>query len=483
MANHSANINSLFGISIAAPTSGAAYRNYSLAAGVVVAPMQADGKRYHSFSDLKGVQEMFGSNSVASRLATAWFSGGFAGVKPRQFGIITVDANNNIELAAGTLTYSASDNAFTLSDADALTYLSEQTTAGTPVYVDITVGTAGTQALYAKVVDGKVKFYVSKAAYATDTAVDFSAEPYELSDGDATATAIISKDALADALMDITSSSEYYWLVIDPNFTQEQSLMIMSAISTLRQGSSYLAVFLDQDTKCWELNHDDDTETLMAKAYNYQYRNSAVVYADAANINEMQHASFLSFFGILSDSTEIGTADVKTMSGLTANKTSKDYSTDDQPGQDNIGSNPNNPVGKNGNVFSNYTNFGTCFRYGTTASGDEIGRIVLEEWLVNRMLVNLWNWRINAKSAKYTTLTQDALTRCISAPLDIRVQTGDIVTGLSADEQYNLPRGYTVSVPMASATDRQQRVWTGITFAYLYGNSAKYFEVNGIGTI
>lgn len=482
MANHSANINSLFGISIAAPTSGAAYRNYSLAAGVVIAPMSADGKRYHSFSDLKGVQEMFGSNSVAARLATAWFSGGFAGVKPKQFGIITVDANNTTELAAGTLTYSATDNAFILSDADALAYLTEQTIAGKPVYVDLTVG-AVEQALYAKVVNGQVKFYVSKAAYTTDTAVDFAAEPYELSDGDATAKAIIYKDALPDALMEITASSEYYWLVIDPSFSKPQSLTIMSAISTLRQGSSYLAVFLDQNTKCWELNHDDDTETLMVQAYNYQYRNSAVVYADAANINEMQHASFLSFFGILSDSTEIGTADVKTMSGLTANKTSKDYSTDDQPGQDNIGSNPNNPVGKNGNVFSNYTNFGTCFRYGTTASGDEIGRIVLEEWLVNRMLVNLWNWRINAKSAKYTSLTQDALTRCISAPLDIRVQTGDIVTGLSADEQYNLPRGYTVSVPMASATDRQQRVWTGVTFAYLYGNSAKYFEVNGIGTI
>jgi hypothetical protein len=75
------------------------------------------------------------------------------------------------------------------------------------------------------------------------------------------------------------------------------------------------------------------------------------------------------------------------------------------------------------------------------------------------------------------------LIRNISAPLALRVQTGDIVTGVSADGEHNLPKGYTVSVPMASASDRQQRIWTGLSFAYLYGNSAKYFEITGIGTI
>lgn len=486
--NHSADIGSLFGVTIAAPTSGAAYRNYSLAAGIVIAPMAADGKRYHSFSDLTSVQDLFGSNSTAARLATAWFSGGFGSVKPKQFGVITIDANNVENVNAGQLTYNEDTNSFVYGGepTDAVfEYLVAQTTAGLPVYVSVTTG-QGVMTFYAKVSNEgakQIQFFNSKADFTVGNAINFAEAPYSLSNADATYSAVVYKDALADALGEILSSAEYYWLVIDPAFSQEQCLTIQAAIATKPQGSGYFASFLDTDTKCWSENATDDTTTLMAKTFNAKRRTSAVVYADAANNNEMQHAAFLSFFGTMSDSTEIGTVDVKSMEGITANKTSPAYSYDDQPGQDNIGSNPNNPVGKNGNVYSNYTNFGTCFRYGTAASGDEIGRVVLEDWLVNRILVNLWNWRINAKSAKYTRDTQDALLRNISAPLALRVQTGDIVTGVSADGEHNLPKGYTVNVPMASATDRQQRIWTGLSFAYLYGNSAKYFEINGIGTI
>ena len=486
--NHSADIGSLFGVSIAAPSSGAAYRNYSLAAGIVVAPMAVDGKRYHSFSSVSAVQDLFGSNSTAARMATSWFGGGFGAIKPKQFGIITIDANNVETIEEGQLTYNSAGNYFVYggqpSDAS-FAFLAEKSEAGLPVYVSVLTG-EGLMYFYAKVTnipEKQIQFYNSKADFAEDNAIDFSASPYSLADEDATYSATVYKDALVDALGEILTSPEYYWLVIDPAFTQEQCLTIQAAIAAKKQGSGYFAAFLDTDTKCWSEKAIDDTTTLMAKTYIAKRRTSAVVYADAAHNNEMQHAAFLSFFGTMSDSTEIGTIDVKAVEGITANKTSPSYSYDDQPGQDNIGSNPNNPVGKNGNVYSNYTNFGTCFRYGTAASGDEIGRVVLEDWLVNRILVNLWNWRINAKSARYTRNTQDALIRNISAPLALRVQTGDIVTGVSADGEHNLPKGYTVSVPMASASDRQQRIWTGLSFAYLYGNSAKYFEITGIGTI
>jgi hypothetical protein len=486
--NHSADIGSLFGVSIAAPSSGAAYRNYSLAAGVVVGPMAADGKRYHSFNSVSAVQDLFGSNSTAAKLATSWFGGGFGAIKPKQFGIITIDANNVKDIAAGKLTYNETGNYFVYGgepEDAAFAFIKEQSVAGNPVYVSVTTGN-GVMTFYAKVTDvpGKqIQFFNSKADFGANKPVVFSEAPYSLESNDATYSAVVYEDALADALGEILASPEYYWLVIDPAFSQEQCLMIQAAIATKKQGSGYFAAFLDTDTKCWSENATDDTTTLMAKTFNAKRRTSAVVYADTANNNEMQHAAFLSFFGTMSDSTEIGTIDVKAVEGITANKTSPSYSYDDQPGQDNIGSNPNNPVGKNGNVYSNYTNFGTCFRYGTAASGDEIGRVVLEDWLVNRILVNLWNWRINAKSARYTRNTQDALIRNISAPLALRVQTGDIVTGVSADGEHNLPKGYTVSVPMASASDRQQRIWTGLSFAYLYGNSAKYFEITGIGTI
>jgi hypothetical protein len=486
--NHSADIGSLFGVSIAAPSSGAAYRNYSLAAGVVVGPMAADGKRYHSFNSVSAVQDLFGSNSTAAKLATSWFGGGFGAIKPKQFGIITIDANNVKDIAAGKLTYNETGNYFVYGgepEDAAFAFIKEQSVLGNPVYVSVTTGN-GVMTFYAKVTDvpGKqIQFFNSKADFGANKPVVFSEAPYSLESNDATYSAVVYEDALADALGEILASPEYYWLVIDPAFSQEQCLMIQAAIATKKQGSGYFAAFLDTDTKCWSENATDDTITLMAKTFNAKRRTSAVIYADAAHNNEMQHAAFLSFFGTMSDSTEIGTIDVKAVEGITANKTSPAYSYDDQPGQDNIGSNPNNPVGKNGNVYSNYTNFGTCFRYGTAASGDEIGRVVLEDWLVNRILVNLWNWRINAKSARYTRNTQDALIRNISAPLALRVQTGDIVTGVSADGEHNLPKGYTVSVPMASASDRQQRIWTGLSFAYLYGNSAKYFEITGIGTI
>lgn len=486
--NHSADIGSLFGVSIAAPSSGAAYRNYSLAAGVVVGPVAADGKRYHSFNSVSAVQDLFGSNSTAAKLATSWFGGGFGAIKPKQFGIITIDANNVKDIAAGKLTYNETGNYFVYGgepEDAAFAFIKEQSVAGNPVYVSVTTGN-GVMTFYAKVTDvsGKqIQFFNSKADFGANKPVVFSEAPYSLESNDATYSAVVYEDALADALGEILASPEYYWLVIDPAFSQEQCLMIQAAIATKKQGSGYFAAFLDTDTKCWSENATGDTTTLMAKTFNAKRRTSAVVYADTANNNEMQHAAFLSFFGTMSDSTEIGTIDVKAVEGITANKTSPAYSYDDQPGQDNIGSNPNNPVGKNGNVYSNYTNFGTCFRYGTAASGDEIGRVVLEDWLVNRILVNLWNWRINAKSARYTRNTQDALIRNISAPLALRVQTGDIVTGVSADGEHNLPKGYTVSVPMASASDRQQRIWTGLSFAYLYGNSAKYFEITGIGTI
>lgn len=486
--NHSADIGSLFGVSIAAPTSGAAYRNYSLAAGIVIAPLAVDGKRYHSFSDVAAVQDLFGSNSTAAKLATSWFGGGFGAIKPKQFGIITIDANNTESIEAGQLTYNAESNAFVYgggSEDAVFAYLAAQTEAGLPVYTVVKTG-QGDMAFYAKVSNvesQQIQFYNSKADFSQNSPINFAAAPYGLDNEDATYSAVVHKDALADALGEILVSPEYYWLVIDPAFSQEQCLAIQAAISTKPQGSGYFAAFLDTDTKCWSENATDDTTTLMAKTFAAKRRTSAVVYADAANNNQMQHAAFLSFFGTMNDSTEIGTIDVKAVEGITANKTSPAYSYDDQPGQDNIGSNPNNPVGKNGNVYSNYTNFGTCFRYGTAANGDEIGRVVLEDWLVNRILVNLWNWRINAKSAKYTRNTQDALVRNISAPLAQRVLTGDIVTGVSADGEHNLPKGYTVTVPMASATDRQQRIWTGLSFAYLYGNSAKYFEINGIGTI
>ena len=486
--NHSADIGSLFGVSIAAPSSGAAYRNYSLAAGIVVAPMAVDGKRYHSFRDVASVQDLFGSNSTAAKMATSWFGGGFGAIKPKQFGIITIDANNTETIEAGQLTYNTEGNCFVYggeTEDASFAYLAEQTAAGMPVYALVETN-KGQMAFYAKTSDveqKQIQFYNSKADFAENNPINFAESPYSLDDGNNTYSVTFYKDALADALGEILTSPEYYWLVIDPAFTQEQCLEIQAAVSTKKQGSGYFAAFLDTNTKCWSLKATDDTETLMAKTYAAKRRTSAVVYADAAHNNEMQHAAFLSFFGTMSDSTEIGTIDVKAVEGITANKTSPAYSYDDQPGQDNIGSNPNNPVGKNGNVYSNYTNFGTCFRYGTAASGDEIGRVVLEDWLVNRILVNLWNWRISAKSARYTRNTQDALERNISAPLALRVQTGDIVTGLSADGEHNLPKGYVVSVPMASATDRQQRIWTGLSFAYLYGNSAKYFEINGIGTI
>lgn len=486
--NHSADIGSLFGVSIAAPSSGAAYRNYSLAAGVVVGPMAVDGKRYHSFNSVSAVQDLFGSNSTAAKLATSWFGGGFGAIKPKQFGIITIDANNVENIAEGQLTYNSAGNYFVYGgepEDAAFAFIKEQSVLGNPVYVSVATGD-GVMTFYAKVTnvpEKQIQFFNSKADFGANNPVVFSEAPYSLENDDATYSVVVYKDALADALGEILVSPEYYWLVIDPAFTQEQCLMIQAAIATKKQGSGYFAAFLDTDTKCWSENATDDTTTLMAKTFNAKRRTSAVVYADAAHNNEMQHAAFLSFFGTMSDSTEIGTIDVKAVEGITANKTSPAYSYDDQPGQDNIGSNPNNPVGKNGNVYSNYTNFGTCFRYGTAASGDEIGRVVLEDWLVNRILVNLWNWRINAKSARYTRNTQDALIRNISAPLALRVQTGDIVTGVSADGEHNLPKGYTVSVPMASASDRQQRIWTGLSFAYLYGNSAKYFEITGIGTI
>ena len=426
-------------------------------------------------NDVQGVIDTYGSNSEVFKAQATFLAGGFNGSTPSALYVANIDADTTYEVEAGQLTYSLDNNYFTYSGSNAsLIALFEN---GAAVYADVTAGGETVSAYLTMDADKHVKAYLTKSDAALDVAINFGEAPYSLTDGDATATAVVYADAFADALSEILADSTTYLCVIDNTFSEAQKKLYMSMVEA--STPTHYGFVLDTSNEAAYQDKLTDTTSIAGLACAMSYKKIAVVVDDADKANEYKSMSACSYYAQvnMTAASPMGSLMFKNMSGITASAFANGGVINATMAWDNI-------TGKNANCFTKYTEvYDDCWAKGTSASGHQIGDIIAGDFVDYRITYELFYMLRSVPKLPVNAGGAARIEQCMAVAFRRLADAGVIGAGVAQDGEVFSGDGYKVYAEVPTGTDRAQGVWnnvigvgllTGTTTKIVVSNTLKY---------
>lgn len=426
-------------------------------------------------TDTQMVIDTYGSNSEVFKAQATFLAGGFNGNSPSNLYVANIDADTTYDVEAGELTYDLANNYFVYSGSNAsLIALFADDAA---VYADLVVGGETVSAYLTMDADKHVKAYLTKADIIEGNAIVFSETPYSLTDGDATATAVVYADAFADALSEILADSTTYLCVIDNTFSEAQKKLYMSMVEA--STPTHYGFVLDTSNEAAYQDKLVDTTSIAGLANAMAYKKIAVVVDDADKANEYKSMSACSYYAQvnMTAASPMGSLMFKNMSGITASAFASGGVINATMAWDNI-------TGKNANCFTKYTEvYDDCWAKGTSASGHQIGDIITADFVDYRITYELFYMLRSVPKLPVNAGGAARIEQCMAVAFRRLADAGVIGAGVAQDGEVFSGDGYKVYAQVPEGTERAQGVWnnvigvgllTGTTTKIVVSNTLKY---------
>lgn len=426
-------------------------------------------------TDTQSVIDIYGSNSEVFKAQATFLAGGFNGNSPSNLYVANIDADTTYDVEAGELTYDLANNYFVYSGSNAsLIALFADDAA---VYADLVVGGETVSAYLTMDADKHVKAYLTKADIIEGNAIVFSETPYSLTDGDATATAVVYADAFADALSEILADSTTYLCVIDNTFSEAQKKLYMSMVEA--STPTHYGFVLDTSNEAAYQDKLVDTTSIAGLANAMAYKKIAVVVDDADKANKYKSMSACSYYAQvnMTAASPMGSLMFKNMSGITASAFANGGVVNATMAWDNI-------TGKNANCFTKYTEvYDDCWAKGTSASGHQIGDIIAADFVDYRITYELFYMLRSVPKLPVNAGGAARIEQCMAVAFRRLADAGVIGAGVAQDGEVFSGDGYKVYAQVPEGTERAQGVWnnvigvgllTGTTTKIVVSNTLKY---------
>lgn len=434
--------------------------------------------------DISSIMNIYGSNSEAVKAAQTFLAGGFLGNSPRELFIANIDSDTTYALAAGALTYVAANNSFkldTAGNATLWTFLQAQAAANQLTAIDMSVKGQTISSAYlavSSVDNAEVQIYLTKGDFMSDPKVpiDFSAEPYSLTNNDATATGTVSRDAFADAFAEILGDSTAYHLILDNTFTDDQKRLAIALNEA--SGTTHALYVLDvsHEAKYTQLGADTTSLLGWAKANNYTKTLVAVDDDTPTDPNatipadEYKQASACSYYAQVNwtAASPMGSLAFKSMAGITA-------SNFDNGGIINTTSAFDNVQSKNGNCYTNFTTVNdVCWYRGVAPSGTQFGDIIAKDYVLYQCDYNLFYMLRSLPKLPVNQAGANRIESTMAIGLQRLFQAG-VIGGGTADDGESFPStGFKVFAEVPTGTFKAQGIWENVVAkALLTGTTTK----------
>ena len=405
-------------------------------------------------TDTQTVIDLYGSNSEVFKAQTTFLAGGFNGNAPQNLYVANIDADTTYAIAAGELTYTLTGNYFTYSGSTAgiIALLADKN----PVYTELSVSGEDVTVYLVKDADNHIQAFLTKGDIVENNPVDFSAAPYSLTDGDATATATVYADAFADALSEILGDSTTYLCVIDNTFSTDQKKMYMSMVEASTP-THYGFVLDTSDEAAYQDKLADET-SIAGLAHAMSYKKIAVVVDDADKADEYKSVSACSYYAQvnMTAASPMGSLMFKNMSGITASKFNNGGVINATMAWDNI-------TGKNANCFTKYTEvYDDCWAKGTSASGHQIGDIIAGDYVDYRITYELFYMLRSVPKLPVNAGGASRIEQCMAVAFKRLADAGVIGAGTAADGEVFGGDGYKTYAEVPQGNERAQGVWTNV---------------------
>ena len=426
-------------------------------------------------TDTQMVIDTYGSNSEVFKAQATFLAGGFNGSTPQNLYVANINADESYAIEAGELNYTEEGNYFTYNGSTEA--VMELLADGNPVYADFIVNDETIQVYLVKNADDYIQAFLTKSDIVESKPINFAAEPYNLTDGDASCSATLYADAFVDALSEILGDSTTYLCVIDNKFSEDQKKLYMSMVESSTP-THYGFVLDTSDEAAYQDKLADET-SIAGLAHAMSYKKIAVVVDDADKEDEYKSMSACSYYAQvnMTAASPMGSLMFKNMAGITASKFANGGVINATMAWDNI-------VGKNANCFTKFTEvYDDCWAKGTSASGHQIGDIIAGDYVDYRityelfyMLRSLPKLPVNAGGAR-------RIEDCMAVAFRRLSDAGVIGPGVAQDGEIFDGLGYKVYAQVPTGTDKAQGIWndvrgagllTGTTTKIVVSNVLKY---------
>lgn len=426
-------------------------------------------------NDTQSVIDTYGSNSEVFKAQTSFLAGGFNGISPTQLYVANIDADTTYSTEAGELTYDLAGNFFAYSGSDtALVALFDN---GAAVYAELTVGAELVPAYLTMDSDSHVKAYLTKADIVLNAPINFASAPYELTDGDATVTAVVYADNFADALAEVLGDSTTYLCVIDNTFSETQKKLYMSMVES--STPTHYGFVLDTSDEAAYSDKLADTTSIAGSACAMSYKKIAVVVDDADKADQYKSMSACSYYAQvnMTAASPMGSLMFKNMSGITASKFNNGGVINATMAWDYI-------TGKNANCFTKFTEvYDDCWAKGTSASGHQIGDVIAGDYVDYKITYELFYMLRSVPKLPVNAGGAARIEQCMATAFRRLADAGVIGPGVAQDGETFSGDGYKVYAEVPTGTEKAQGVWnnvigvgllTGTTTKIVVSNTLKY---------
>ena len=419
--------------------------------------------------DVQFVIDTYGSNSEVFKAQATFLAGGFNGSSPTNLYVANIDADTTYAVEAGELTYDLTNNYFTYSGSN--TSLIALFNDGATAYADLTVGGETVSAYLTMDADKHVKAYLTKSDIVVGAEINFAEAPYSLTDGDATATAVVYADAFADALSEILGDSTTYLCVIDNTFSETQKKLYMSMVEA--STPTHYGFVLDTSNEAAYTDYLTDTTSIAGHAKAMSYKKVAVVVDDADKANEYKSMSACSYYAQvnMTAASPMGSLMFKNMSGITASQFNNGGVINATMAWDYI-------AGKNANCFVNFTEvYDSCWAHGTSASGHQIGDIIAGDYVDYRITYELFYMLRSVPKLPVNENGAARIEQCMATAFKRLADAGVIGPGTAQDGTIYGGQGYKVYAEVPTGSERAQGIWTNVVGSGLLAGTTTRIEV------
>lgn len=426
-------------------------------------------------TDTQSVIDIYGSNSEVFKAQASFLAGGFNGSSPQNLYVANIDADTTYAIEAGELTYTLDGNYFTYSGSTAgvVALLAD----GNAVFAEIVANSQNVTAYLVKDANDHIQAFLTKSDIIENKPIDFSEDPYSLTNGNTTTTATVYADAFVDALSEILGDSTTYLCVIDNTFSEVQKKLYMSMVEA--STPSHYGFVLDTSNAAAYQDKLEDTESIAGSACALSYKKIAVVVDDADKADQYKSMSACSYYAQvnMTAASPMGSLMFKNMAGITASEFKNGGVVNATMAWDNI-------TGKNANCFTKYTEvYDDCWAKGTSASGHQIGDIIAGDFVDYRITYELFYMLRSVPKLPVNAGGAARIEQCMAIAFRRLADAGVIGAGVAQDGEVFGGQGYKVYAQVPEGSERAQGVWnnvigvgllTGTTTKIVVSNTLKY---------
>lgn len=269
----------------------------------------------------------------------------------------------------------------------------------------------------------------------------------------------------------LMSSEDYYLILLDSNFTDEQKVAAAQTVESTQSTASHKMFLDDYSADAVNKDLESDKTSISAQLAALKLTSTAVAWSDASTEKRYYSAAMAAFFATRqfnNSSRQMCSIAHKAASGIAAvNFLDPTVTVTPTAAYDNL-------VAKNANAYINVKMVGlTAWEKGNLTSGDEISDFIAADYLNYVLTMNVFAVLQAYPRVPMNSDGATILATAIDTSFMKLASAGVIGAGTSLDGEVFSGFGYKYSIPIPTGVAKANGLWEGITCSALLAGSAK----------